>query len=171
MLTRNAQRLFQAFFFSGGSSVPGINTGGTTDTNALSASSIASTSNVPNIFYCSSSYAQSGIYVGRGRTPATADDFDLEDLITSGLSSSSSSSSVDFINSENKVIKTKILTLTNKGSSPITIGEIATFFYSSGKAYMLDRTVLDEPVTINPGEAKTITYSIEFCFFFGNPVT
>lgn len=56
-------------------------------------------------------------------------------------------------------------TIANNGSNPITIAEIALFdnFLSSGKSYpyLIDRTVLESPITIAAGGVGKVTYTIE----------
>ena len=107
-----------------------------------------------------------GVSFGAGTSPATAQDYKLAAPITTGLS----------------IIFPKSLTyakgasfedvavtygVTNISSSEITISEIglvATIFVSGNlyNSVLVDRTVLDTPVTIPAGESKQITYTIRF---------
>lgn len=113
-------------------------------------------------FYYAYSNYNSYIVLGRGRTPATVNDYKLENMITSGLSATVSNS-VD----ENGDCTQKLV-ITNTSSGDITIGEIglsAPFYRSTissdrGMALM-DRTVLDEPVTIPAGGIGMIDYTIK----------
>lgn len=54
----------------------------------------------------------------------------------------------------------------NTGSSSITISEVAyiDYVYCGGKYYnfLLDRTLLDEPITVEAGNTGTITYQLTF---------
>ena len=111
-------------------------------------------------FYLSNS--NNGIVVGSGRTPATIDDYKLESMITSGLSASIAKS----IDSDNDTIIA--LTFTNTSSADITIGEIGyvgTVYidnnFGGSKYVLLERTVLDSPVTIPAGGIGKIEYSIK----------
>ena len=110
-----------------------------------------------------------GIKVGSGTTPATANDYNLGSQITSGISGSiSRNRSVD---SNGNPIASLLVTITNTGSAPVTIGEIgyfaevrvsATSDQTSGSTgyTMIDRTVLDNPITIPASGAATITYAL-----------
>lgn len=109
-----------------------------------------------------------GIVVGRGSTAPTVNDYRLESIITSGLiASSTTSSSVD----ENQVCRLHIdLLLTNVSTSPITVSEIG---WSSGmdvgtapninsasrRYFLMDRTVLDTPLTIAAGDSEILRYT------------
>lgn len=104
-----------------------------------------------------------GIVIGKGTTPATLDDYCLEWLITSGMTASNSRG-ID----ENGNPYT-LITLTNITDKAITVGEIGVVGYgyyqagsSSPKHILLDRTVLESPITIEPGGVGQITYTIRF---------
>lgn len=111
-----------------------------------------------------------GVYFGSGSTPATKSDHKLESPITSGLSiTNPGGASVD----ENNGRYTYILPFVVKNTSEneINIWEIgvfgeATYYKSSGSYYiqnvLFERTVLTEPITIAPGEAKLVTYYLAF---------
>lgn len=112
-----------------------------------------------------------GISVGTGGTAATEDDYQLEHTITSGITMAmaemeggSSTLSCPFI--------TYKITVANTGSDPITIREIGykqcarTVLAQVADATtdeticLLDRTVLDVPLTIQAGDAGMIYYKI-----------
>lgn len=108
----------------------------------------------------SSSYAW--IVVGSGTTPATVDDYKMQSQITSGLSATQEIS-VDEDN--NPICK---LTLTNASSEDITIGEVGiigpcvrTNSTSYKQLVLLERTVLDNPITIPAGGFGVIDYCIK----------
>lgn len=116
------------------------------------------------------SASSTGIHFGRGTTAPTEEDYALESLITSGLSISvSSSHSLD--GSGNPALQLDI-TVTNTSSADITVGEIgyaqslhaSTAQGSTSNAYrvcLLDRTVLDSPVTIPAGGYAVIRYTLK----------
>lgn len=111
---------------------------------------------VPNAVVYSS--ATSGIYLGRGTTPPTFDDYKMEDMITSGVNCTVS---VEYNDNYDAV---NIITITNNSGAEITIGEVGRggHVYTTIKwiIALLDRTVLDEPVTIPAGGVGQVTYTI-----------
>ena len=103
-----------------------------------------------------------GISLGSGSTPAAETDYALESIITSGISTSIITAMQQDSNGNPQTIDT--ITVTNTGSSDITIGEIGmtvTPKNSGTLIYVLvDRTVLDSPITIPANESAVITYTI-----------
>lgn len=104
-------------------------------------------------------YWRYNVYFGKGKTPATVNDYKLESIITSGLSINEMSESSSF--ADNVVTKTAKYTLSNTSASEITIGEIGFIKYINDRYYLLERTVLDEPITIPSGGAGTVNYEIK----------
>ena len=111
------------------------------------------------------SYNSLGVVVGSGNAPATKADYKLENIITSGLKSVSSTNATDAL--DNGVENIKAIILQNTTETDITISEVGLIgmcYSGSGDSYykylMVDRTVLDVPVTIPAGESKAISYSI-----------
>lgn len=114
---------------------------------------------------------QAGIHIGSGTTAATEDDYKLQAQITSGFSSSVVQSH-EMDNDGNDVLNLDV-TITNTGSSSITINEIGYVLdvMTSGsqganvgtgsRKLMLDRTVFGTPVTIEVGGYETIRYSLK----------
>lgn len=104
--------------------------------------------------------SNAGIVLGSGTAPATRSDYKLENQITSGLTHL-----VTTITDEdgNRTYK---LTLNSTTSEPITIGEIGIMGMfltggGSGTNYaLMERTVLDEPVTIPAGGVGVVEYTI-----------
>lgn len=102
----------------------------------------------------------SGIIIGKGTTPPTLDDYYLESQITSGVTASNSRG-ID----ENGNPYT-LITLTNASNKAITVGEVGiianTYYGTNGYTCytLLDRTVLESPITIEPGGVGQITYTI-----------
>lgn len=114
--------------------------------------------------YCGNvqlSTSQAGVILGSGSTPATFDDYKLESQITTGLSGTTVNSADEDYN------RVSTITLTNTSGGSITIGEIGirAFIYtgensSSMSVALIERTVLDTPVTIEPGGVGQVTYTI-----------
>lgn len=117
------------------------------------------------------SKTSTGIHVGSGNTSATEDDYELDNQITSGLSGTTLvTKSVE----NGKLYLVLDVTLTNTSSGDITIKEIGyvqshqyvTTQGGSGLAnnfpFLMERTVLDSPVTIPAGDFATIRYKIGY---------
>jgi hypothetical protein len=107
----------------------------------------------------------SAAQIGTGVTPATADDYRLESIITSGISVATPSAVT--VTKENDFVAVyATYTVTNTGTTSLAVSEIGLF--STGRQgnealiVLMDRTVLESPIVINPGEAKPITYTIRF---------
>lgn len=105
------------------------------------------------------------LMLGTGTTTPTADDYRLESPITTNLSCDSVSVS------RTSLIKTYTATFTNSGSSDITVTEvgfIVCIFYNysnqdqKSNNFLMDRTVLETPITIPAGESRTVTYELSF---------
>lgn len=112
-----------------------------------------------NISFSTSTY---GIMVGSGSTPATLDDYMLENLIASGLSISVA----EAVDDDNDGVYK--LTITNTSNQDITIGEIGMWLQlytgnntNNSGAFLVERTVLDNPITIPAGGIGLIEYAIK----------
>ena len=108
-----------------------------------------------------------GVSFGIGTTPATASDYKLESLLGSTQISVSTPSVVSFSRGETFDEYSVTFGITNKTTEAITISEvglIASVIAPNSKNYyvLVDRTVLDAPVTIPAGQSKQITYTIRF---------
>lgn len=107
-----------------------------------------------------------GTWYGKGGTPATLDDYKLEDPITDKSISIVSG----WINSLAKVEAadhyriSSVHQITNNTDKTIEIREVGCFgqLESSSRAFLLDRTVLKEPLVIPPKETVTTEYVIKF---------
>ena len=113
-----------------------------------------------------SDYDKGGVSFGAGTAPATVQDYKLDAPITTGLSIIFPK---NFTYAKGNSFEDVAVTygVTNISSSEITISEIglvATVFVSGNlyNSMLVDRTVLDAPVTIPAGESKQITYTIRF---------
>ncbi len=105
------------------------------------------------------------LMLGTGTTAPTANDYHLESPITTNLSCDSVSVS------RTSLTKTYTATFTNSGSSDITVTEVGFivyiyYVYSSNNEnsdhFLMDRTVLETPITIPAGESRTVTYELSF---------
>lgn len=114
-----------------------------------------------------------GMAVGSGSTPATENDYTLESVITSGLSASTPVASTEYDDVNNCYIRRLTFTISNTSDSAVTIREIGTYRgiayantlganASSYKLVLVDRTVLDEALTIPAGEAGVLRYDFAF---------
>lgn len=93
--------------------------------------------------------------VGTGTTEPTLDDYNLES-IPEGIT-------VDSVTVTNTSITTKTYTAicSNSSDSDITITEVGLYM-GSATGYLLDRTILDTPITIPAGESRAVTYELGF---------
>ena len=130
-------------------------------------------SSFPNTVYTSvqRTVSSPGIYVGTGDTAPTANDYCLEQMITSGISASSSSITSGLDDSGNPFVQ-YLFTITNTTSSDITIKEVgySQYLYVSNSlngdavnynTLLLDRTVLTTPVTVPANDSAAIKYTLK----------
>ena len=114
---------------------------------------------------------EEGISLGTGLTAPTEGDFDLENQIKSGIHVSTVVISAGVDTPDYPWVKFN-LTVTNTGSEPITISEVGykqkvkasnlqEGTSSSDVVVLLDRTLLDTPLTIGAGDAGVIEYKLE----------
>lgn len=106
-----------------------------------------------------------GVILGDGDTPPTSDDYRLAGNIVKGFSYNKTLGSVV---SGTAVTVKAVYTITNGNSTEITIKEIGLLGAatstpsSSSSKILLDRTVLDTPVTIPAGGIGQVEYTITF---------
>ena len=110
-----------------------------------------------------------GVYFGSGSTPATRADYNLESVITSGLTITNPSAPALTSEGEGKYVVQSPFTVHNNSDAEIVIREIGYFGVVSPQsgAYhrqivLFERTVLDEPIVIPAGQGKLVTYKIVF---------
>ena len=105
------------------------------------------------------------IILGNGTNQGESpEDYRLESQITTNLSCDSVSVS------RNTTTKTYTATFSNSGTSPITVTEVGYVSrmicdYNNRNIYdnfLMDRTVLETPITIPAGESRTVTYELSF---------
>lgn len=99
----------------------------------------------------------SAIVVGSGTTPPIVTDYKLESQITT-VSGSASYKRVSAANSDTF---TAVATITNTGTEPITISEVGLQLKATNNSnYMVERTLLESPITIPAGGTGNVTYTI-----------
>ena len=105
------------------------------------------------------SSSKGGVVFGDGNTPATAEDYKLAGNIIKGFTAIA-----NLAHSIDNGVAQVVATYTINASSEVTIKEIVAFAYTGGgnSAYIVDRTVLDTPVTIPAGGIGQVVYTITF---------
>lgn len=109
-------------------------------------------------------YVYGGLLIGSGSTPATVNDYKLENQIKTGFSAIAAIS-----NDNNSIASARQLlattTITNTSSSDLVINEVGyARKYANGSigwTVLLDRIVLDTPVTIAPNKTRTFEYRLK----------
>lgn len=171
MLTKNWDRAILTWVTN--TSIKGINVNGSEFGISVFASplQIAATSSAvyyPRMGSVVTTYeANGGVIFGDGTTPPTRDDFRLSGSVISTLSATASGG---FTTDNDGATGTYTYTVTNTGSADITIAEVGliTGGHSTssrtGAQYklLMDRTVLDTPITIPAGGIGQVTYTIRF---------
>jgi hypothetical protein len=119
--------------------------------------------------YFTTSTSSSGIILGSGTTAPTENDYRLESQFTSSMSASVQSTLMLDENDNPETIFT--ITVTNQKNTAVTVAEVglveslsASRSFNSSPSYfafLLDRTVLDTPVTIPAGGYAVIEYTIK----------
>lgn len=109
---------------------------------------------------------QGGVRLGTGDTPATVNDYKLSGNLITGYNFTAK---IETQNSAESDKITATYTITNTSSSEITIKEVgivAKMANNSSTAIqqmgLLERTVLDTPVTIPAGGVGQVVYTITF---------
>lgn len=107
-----------------------------------------------------------GVYFGTGSTPPQKTDYKLENPITSGLYITNSGVS-EANPSDGVYVYSASYILRNTTDADVTIAEIGLYsYFEAGTSYkgcvLFERTVLDAPITITPGESKLVTYKVTF---------
>lgn len=111
-----------------------------------------------------------GIYIGSGSTPASENDYALETPIISGLSASTPAV-VRSVDGDGNPYISFTFTLTNSTASDKIVREIGYFqlvnagsYNSSGgsqTSIMLDRTVLETPLTVPANGTAAVKYELK----------
>ena len=105
----------------------------------------------------SSNFSKAKLVIGTGNTAEKTTDYCLESKITEGYDCSSLSRR--YIQTDKKDAIYVYGVITNTGDSAITVAEVGLEMYdgySNTGYFLMARQVLDKPITIEPGEAKTL---------------
>ena len=104
-----------------------------------------------------------GVSFGIGTTPANTTDYKLENSLPNTQISVSVPSAVSYSRGDTFDEYSVTFGITNKTTEAITISEIGlTAAPQTAYPVLVDRTVLETPVTIPAGQSKQITYTIRF---------
>ena len=108
-----------------------------------------------DVYYCPN---YRGIVFGSGTTPPQKTDYKIENHIANGLTYSNNSTS-----KANNVVNW-VQTVQNTSGEPITISEVGLFSATTATklTVLLTRTVLDNPVVLQPNDVKTFTITIDY---------
>lgn len=107
-----------------------------------------------------------GIVFGSGTTPPQKTDYKIENHIADGLTYSNNST-----NTTNNIANW-VQTVQNTSSEPITISEVGLFCTDSSQQFcvLLTRTVLDNPVVLQPNDVKTFTMTLDYNKFIDDTI-
>ena len=112
----------------------------------------------PYLGRCTTNYTSSGgVVFGDGDSPVAIDNHVLSGNLLTGFSYSASVSNE--YDGDGVLTVRALYTITNTSGADMTIKEIG-LFSRAGAYCLLDRTVLDSPVTIPAGGVGQITYTI-----------
>ena len=108
-----------------------------------------------------------GVIFTNGTTPPTPDDLTYTGTM---LTNYTCAVTVGVTQDENGAKCTGLYTITNAGDTDFTVSEICLFSHAYKSStnnsgyFMLERTVLEEPVTLPPNGVAVITYTIRLNF-------
>lgn len=104
-------------------------------------------------------FTSCGLALGDGNTPPTVDDYKLSGNLITGLRTQTQNTTAN-----NNSITFSII-VTNNTNNSVTVKELGLAgCYSSGDNYytvLLTRDVLSDPVTLNTGDSKTFSVTID----------
>ena len=135
---------------------PTLNNSGYQSSIATVATSYNSTDAPANSSWSFTGYQ---IYLGTGNVTPTIDDYKLSGELITGLTSQEQGTTAN----NNSITFSAIAT--NNTESPVTIKEIGLGGYYSGNqpfVILLTRDVLATPVTLNTGDSKRFSITIDF---------
>ena len=150
MLTRNFMHMLGNTSGMGVDNLPKpIETSGQESTTGLT----FGTNNVDWPFHANKFSSYSKLILGTGTTPEKSTDYNLESEITESYDCSTLSRR--YIKGGTKDHINVYGVITNTGDTAITVNEVGWIVKSYSITVLLAREVLKNPVTIEPGEAKT----------------
>lgn len=121
-----------------------------------------------NLCVLSTSHSTAGVIFGDGNTPPARSDYCLSGNVITGIVSSASRTA---ISTDDAAENTVLFTITNNNAKAVTISEVGYVGYdqyytgatgsgSSSDRLLLDRTVLETPITIEPSGVGQVTYTL-----------
>lgn len=102
-----------------------------------------------------------GIILGDGNESVSFDDYKLSGNVIQNISATTIPT-VEY--NENGFTLTTILTVTNSNETSITVSEIGLLAPASPYAVLIERSLLESPITIESGGVGQITYVINFTY-------
>ena len=128
------------------------------------ASNTPNSNSSPTLYYLKTGYTSGGVVMGDGTAEPSADDYKMSGSLITKFSSTAIVTKED---SADGCVLTALYTITNTGSEDITISEIGLTACGNGNPHigtymaLIERTLLETPVTIPPSSVGQITYTIE----------
>ena len=136
--------------------VNGINASGTKQ-QLTTAYCVSSAFKIKNYIGAINSSYSPGIVFGNGSTLVTPDDYCLSGDVIDTINGSAD---VQTTINDDYCEFVVTYTMTNVGNSPITIGEIGLCLPIASSPTLVERTVLETPITIEAGGVGQVTYTI-----------
>lgn len=141
-----------------------VNKTGTTSSPSTLHISFVGTSYQPSMSQVATTKTSCGIVFGTGNTPVTIDDYKLSGEQITGIAATCA---VEVASDDDGITATSVCSITNNNSEAITVSEcgLMTKSHSGSSNYedhfvLVERTVLDTPVTIPAGGVGQVTYTI-----------
>lgn len=100
-----------------------------------------------------------GVWLGDGNTPPALTDYNLSGNKITTFSATTAASAVY---EDNKLVFVGTYNITNTGADTIIIKEVGLFVGLPGGPFMVERSVLPTPLSIEPNAMKTLVYKIKF---------
>lgn len=121
-----------------------------------------------NLQTLSTSYSSVGVIFGDGTTPPTHTDYCLSGDVVTGIVASSTRKATG---TDDAAENTVLFTITNNNAKAVTIGEVGYVGYinfytgptgsgTNSDRLLLERTLLESPITIEPGGVGQVTYTL-----------
>lgn len=132
------------------------------DGTTISSSASASLGTARNLIFDTVSSANTGVVmnIGTGTTAVTADDYDLDEPLTSDDYSCSFPSPVTSIAATND--GDMLYTFAFTAITSFTITEIGIFYLGTQGKILLARTILPTPRPVTAGETFSFVYKLKF---------
>lgn len=169
MLTNNGVRLFKnllaGFYADGNHTASYMQTDGKTyglmNSQHLSPKTITATEGDGGLY--GSNLDATFICVGSSDSPPVRNSINLVNMYTSQLQRSGGTASIEVNANMDVAFYSVTNSFTNVSDSSLTIREIGCFalhgYSNVHQRFLLDRKVLENPVTLGPGESIAFTYS------------